>query len=323
MRTLRLTVVIVTVLLVLAYSAKGQPLSIYEIQYTTDPNGDSPHNGNIVDCLGGIVIHKSPPSTRPKLTLYDPNNPDGWGGIMVKDLLSTGDFDSIELGDWIALTSVLVEEFKGTTYLQYTPDNDAAFTIITRNNPAPRPLLLTADQIAAPVQGPDHWTVADRSAEKYEAMLVKVFDVSVADTGYGKAADNYVLESNSSPGSACWGSDYMNIDNEEIYHAYVQVGQSFCGVAGIIEQYTGEKSGVSYDYYQLLTLDTDSFTIDQPADLDDNCGVDMVDFSLFARHWVEDGCSTQQGCAEADLTQDGTVDNYDLFEFSQYWLEGK
>jgi len=325
----RLLIVITTLNLSILVSAEEDPnLSIYEIQYTTDVNGTSPQNGNIVDCLGGIVIHKTPAPLRPKLTLYDPNYPCGWGGIMVKDIYSTGVFDDVNVGDWVSFTNVEVEDYKGTTFLQYKSENDPNFTIVSRDNPLPRPLLVIVDDIAAPIKIEDtnDWVVPDHNAEIYEGMLVKVVDVNVKDTGYGKAYDNYILESNLDPNSICWASDYMNEDRDGIYHPNVRTGQNFCGVAGIIEQYTGEKAGIYYDYYQLLTTGTESFTISQISDLDEDCDVDFLAFGLFAQHWLEDGCTGPDWCGRADLTQDepsGIVDFNDLFIFSKNWLEGK
>jgi hypothetical protein len=322
----RLMIVIVLTVLGLAGTVLSQALSIYEIQYTTDVNGTSPQDGNIVDCLGGIVIHKSPPPLRPKLTLYDPNYADGWGGIMAKDIYSTGAFDDVNVGDWVSFTNMEVEDYKGTTFLQYIGENDSNFTIVNRNNPLPPPLVVTVDEIAAPIAGIDQWVVADHNAEKYEGMLVKVVDVNVRDTGYGKEYDNYILESNLHADSTCWASDYMNEDMDGIYHPYVQVGQNFCGVSGIIEQYAANKDGIYYDYYQLLTISTESFTIDQVADIDCDCAVDFVDFSLFAMHWMEGGCTAPGWCGGADLTREepsGVVDSNDLLVFLENWLEGK
>ena len=271
-----------------AGSAQADELSIYEIQYTADANGTSPQHGNIVDCLGGIVTHK-PPTGRPRLIIQDPNYPDGWGAIQVKDLYSTGVFIDVNIGDWISLTNVEVEDNKGTTFLQYIEDNNANFTIVSTNNPLPEPLVVTVDQIAAPVEGLDSWLVTDHNAEKYEAMLIKVINVNVKDTGYGKAYDNYILASNADPNFICWTSDYMNADKDKglIYHPNIETGRNFCGVTGILEQYIGEQDGISYDYYQLLTTSTEDFTIEQIADLDGDCDVDFLDFGIFTEHWLE------------------------------------
>ena len=268
--------------------AKAAELSIYEIQYTTDANGTSPHDGIIVDCLGGIVTH-IPPTGRPRLIIQDPNYPDGWSAVQVKDLFSTGIFADVNVGDWISLTNVEVEDNKGTTFLQFIEDNNAGFTIVSRNNPLPKPLIVTVDQIAAPIEGLDSWLVADYSAEKYEAMLIKVINVNIKDTGYGKAYDNYVLSGNADPNLICWASDYMNAGKEKslIYHPNIEQGRNFCGVTGVLEQYTGEQDGIFYDYYQLLTTSTGDFTVEQIADLDGDCDVDFLDFGIFTEHWLE------------------------------------
>jgi hypothetical protein len=301
---------------------QAEELSIHDIQYTTDPNGLSPQHGNVVDCLGGIVTHKFV-GWISRLILYDPNYTDGWGGIQAKDVDDTGVFDDVNVGDWISFVNVEVEDYRGTTFLQYSTEHDPNYIIVSENNPLPEPIPVRIEDIAAPLEGIDQWVVADHNCEKYESMLIKVIDVNVKGLGYGKAYDNYILEDNTDPNSTCWASDYMNEDLVAIYHPYVQVGRNFCGVAGILEQYNGEKDGIYYDYYQLLTLNTESFTIEQTADLDYDCDVDFVDFSDFAFMWFNSGCTEPDWCGGTDLTQNGSVDILDLEKISDNWLEGK
>ena len=259
---------IVAAILTFVLPMQAAELSIYDIQYTADPNGESPQNGIIVDCTGGIVTHKSP-SGRPRLIIQDPAYPDGWGAIQVKDLFGTGVFSDVNVGDRISLTNVLVEEFKGSTFLQFMEENNAGFEILSSGNPLPRPRIVTADEIAAPIEGLDTWLVANHNVEKYEAMLIKVVNVNVKDIGYGKAFDNYILASNADPNLICWVSDYMNADKEKglIYHPYVEAGKHFYSVTGILEQYMGDSDGIYYDYYQLLTRNSDDFVLDQVADV--------------------------------------------------------
>ena len=287
MRKKMLTATIILIALASAGNAQADALSIYDIQYTTEDDGISPQNGNIVDCIGGIVIHIRP-SSRPRLVIQDPNYPDGWGAIQIKGWKSDA-FKNITIGDWISLTNVMVEENKGTTFLQYQSEHDPNLTILSRNNHLPKPLVVTIDKIAAPSESIDAWVIPEQRAEKYESMLIKVINVHISDTGYGKAFDNYVLTSNIDPSLNCWISDYMNTDKEKglIYHPYVEIGRNFCGVAGILEQYTGDSEGIFYDYYQLLTTNTKAFTIEQIADLDGDCDVDFSDFSIFVEHWLE------------------------------------
>lgn len=282
-----LTAAIIVAALGLAGYSQAYALSINEIQYTTDSEGTSPQNGNVVDCTGGIVIHIRP-GGRPRLVIQDPNYSDGWGAIQVKGWTSDA-FNNIAIGDWISLTNVMVEENKGTTFLQYQSEYDSTFTIVSKNNHLQRPLVVTTDEIAAPFEGLDAWVIPEHTAEKYESMLIKVINVHISDTGYGKAFDNYLLTSNIDPSLTCWVSDYMNTDKEKelIYHPYVEIGRNFCGVGGILEQYTGDSEGIYYDYYQLLTTNTKAFTIEQIADLDGDCDVDFADFSIFVEHWLE------------------------------------
>ena len=287
MRKKILTAVIILTVLVSTEYIQADALSIYEIQYTTEADGISPQNGNIIDCTGGIVTHIRP-GGRPRLVIQDPNNSDGWGAIQVKGWTSDA-FNNIAIGDWVSLTNVLVEENAGTTFLQYQTENNPNLTIVSRNNKVPRPLIVTIDEISAPSEGIDAWAISVKTAEKYESMLIKVANVNIIDAGYGKAFDNYLLTSNIDPSLTCWVSDYMNTDKEKglIYHPYVEIGRNFCGVAGILEQYTGDSEGIFYDYYQLLTTNTKAFTIEQIADLDGDCDVDFADFSIFVEHWLE------------------------------------
>jgi hypothetical protein len=279
---------IVVAILTFALPMQAAELSIYDIQYTADPNGESPQNGIIVDCKGGIVTHKSP-SGKPRLIIQDPAYPDGWGAIQVKDLFGIGVFTDVNVGDWISLTNVLIEEYKGSTFLQYMEENNAGFEILSSDNTLPKPLVVTVDEIAAPIEGMDTWLVADHNAEKYEAMLIKVVNINVKDIGYGKAYDNYILASNADPNFICWASDYMNADKDKgpIYHPNIEPGRNFCGITGVLEQYTGEQDGIYYDYYQLLTTSSKDFTIEQVADLDGDCDVDFSDFGIFTEHWLE------------------------------------
>lgn len=240
--------------------AAADSKSIYNIQYTTAADGASPEAGNIIACLGGIVTHKYPGS-KPKLTLQDPANPDGWGAIQVKDWTAANDlFAAVAVGEWVSLANVEVEEYRGNTLLRYHADNSPSFAIDSSGNALPASRLVSLSEIAAPTEGPPgEWYVADHSAEQYEAMRLTVENVTVTAMDLGKAVDNYAL---SATGQNCWASDYMNADrdSQEDYHARVGLGEQFPGVAGILEQYTKD----NWDYYQLLTRQTADF-LPEPA----------------------------------------------------------
>jgi len=262
-------------------------VTIYNLQYTTDPNGVSSYEGSDVNCSGGIVVDKYG-GFKPKVTLYDPNYPNGWGGIVVKDFDNGNLYDNVNLGDWISLTDTTVEEFKGNTQLKF--ESKSSFNIESSNNALPKPILLSPNDIAAPVYQaqPEGWFVTDRRAEKYEGMWVRIENVKVTAWDLGKEYDNYVLQDydNDDPNMSCWASDYMNDSQVDDYHPFVEVGRHFCGVLGIIEQYKGYKNGYDWDYYQLLTTDTGDLKRYTPADLNGDCMVDFSDFAEFSRYWL-------------------------------------
>jgi len=318
--TLVLVIYIATTVVVGA--ANAEALSIYDIQYVDvneHPDGNSPKEGQIVDCYGGIVVHKYP-GWKPKIILYDPNNPDGWGGLVVKDFDNRRLYDYVSVGDWVSLTDTTVEEFNGNTQLKFESQSGRDKS---SGNSLPEPLVVDVNDIAVVYDDVNEICyVTDHRAEKYEAMYIQVRNVTVGDyNDAGSHRDNYSLEDNNDPNIYCWASDYMNIDNpdDETPHPIVESGLELCSVSGILEQYTNLYDG--WDYYQLLTTSTDSFT---KTDLDGDCDFDFVDFSVFAQHWLtEEQCTAPSWCSGADRTEDGFVDIFDLMEFSKRWLDGK
>ncbi len=323
--TKRLTLVLAVLAggLSLPAAIMGRAFSIYEIQYTDEPDGRSPLEAQVIDCAGGIVTHKYE-GYRPKLTIQDPNFPLGWGAIQVKDWVSGAPlFNKAALGDWVRLSNVYVDEFRGNTILQCWYDNDPNLTVVSSGNPLPEPLIVSLDEIASPESDSQgDWYVQDHNAEMYEHMRLRVEKVTVVGLGYGKAADNYILQDRNDPNLTCWAADYMNDEAMGDYHPFVRMGQSFCSVEGVLEQYTRLRNG--WDYYQLVTTGTRDFVISQQADIDGDCDVDFCDFSLFARNWLaQEFCAEPDWCQGSDLNHTGFVDANDLMEFSENWLEGK
>jgi len=281
-------VIIVSTMLSVSAGGDIPTLSIYQIQYTTNADGTSDWNTQKVNCEGGIVIHKWG-GGRQRIVLYDPNNSSEWGGILVKGENNTTPFDSINLGDWVSLDSVMVYDWlnksRGNTILYL--DGTSTVIVLSTDNPLPEPLVVDVNDIAV-VYDPvaESCYVTDHRAEKYEAMDIQVRDVTVGDIDVGKELDNYSLNMSADPNIYCWGSDYMNADkpSEATYMPVVQPGQHFCSVSGIFEQYTN--IDYYWDYYQVLTTKEDDFVIEQPGDLDGDCDVDMADLAILAQYWL-------------------------------------
>lgn len=308
--------------------ARGQPAyTIYEVQFTTNPDGTSDYHGQVIDCAGGIVVANLS-RTVPRLFLCDPAYPDGWGGIQVKDFYATGVFDGVQLGDWVELTNVEVEDFRGTTFLQWFPEHSPTLTVTSSGNPLPPPVIVAVSDIPAPVYDPveDTWFVENHDAERWESMRLLVRDVTVTEMDLGKAEDNYALEN--PVGERCWAADYMNQDKpySAYYHSFVALDQHFCAVGGFLEQYT--RLSADWDYYQFLTLNTPDLAICGDGNSDGQ--VDLADLPRFGECLggplcddVPGGCDppawtwapaelSVQHCLMMDPDYDGDVDLADF-----------
>jgi hypothetical protein len=222
---------------------RAQPLTIYQIQSETVDGDATSHAGTVVDCAGGVVVGKFR-GYRPRIIIQDPAYPHEWGGIQVKDWIyesGTGEwalFDNVEIGDWVSLTNVLVEEFVGNTMLQYQVYYDPGFVIESQGNPLPDPVLVNVADVLHPL---DH-----DATERYEGMVVTLHDVHVGQMDLGKADDNYELVQG---GHVAWGTDYMNVDAGAPYDPRIETGVNLSRITGVLEQYTSGQ----WDYYQLCT----------------------------------------------------------------------
>ena len=315
------TGLIIMLLMTAGGSAQAQPLSIYTIQHTDNANGASPYDQQLVDCKGGVIV-KIYNRSIPRLLIQDPNHPDGWGAIQVKDRYNiTNNFGGLQVGDHIALKNVHVEDYRGTTFLLLFEVLDPEIHVLSRNNPIPEPLLIDPNQFAAPVDdGNQNYYVTDHDAEKYESMMVRIENVNVMQMGLGKANDNYVLQQPGAPEMTCWAADYINADKSSFddYCPEVQFGQKFCVLQGMLEHYYNTNDG--FDYYQLLTTQTEDFYFPNRSDFDQSCRVNLVDYAFLMQHWMTSDCQDLDGCDGADLDENHSVGLGDLRIFSQNWL---
>jgi len=130
---------------------------IYDIQYTTDPSGDSPYKDQVGVTTEGIV-------TAIYVNGYVIQDPAGsaWSGLFVVD--SSGP----TLGDRVRLTGTVVEYYNLTELNTLT-----AFEVLSSGNSLPAPEVLAS---------------GDVSQEMWEGVLVRVENVTVTngDLGYGE-----------------------------------------------------------------------------------------------------------------------------------------
>jgi len=306
-------------------------LSIYQIQSTTSVGDVSFYNGEIHDVIGGVVTHIWQ-GVNARVYLQDPSHPT-WGAIVVKDGEGGELTGIVSVGDWVSFDNIYIDEFRGTTFLQYLRSDapDVAFNIVSRDNPLPPAILIPVAAIPAPLQYPgDEWYVDNHDAELYESMHLVIRDVTVTAMHLGKAVDNYNLQTPN--GDDCWATDYMNdaVQPTE-YHEFVGMDQHFCAVSGVFEQYT--KTSAGWDYYQLITLETADLAICGDGDSDGDVKLDDVPrfhecFGGPSCDGVSGGCDPPAwttspmpmpilDCLMMDMDYDGDVDLRDFAGFQR------
>jgi len=133
--------------------------TIYDIQYTTDPSGDSPYLGQLVTTTGIITAFEDGNSN-----MFMQDGTGAWNGI---NLYQSGGWTGYALGDEIEVTAE-VDEFSGLTELV-----DCSVTVLTTGNPLPAFTTVTS---------------VNMSQEMYESVLCEMVFVTVTneDLGYGE-----------------------------------------------------------------------------------------------------------------------------------------
>jgi hypothetical protein len=66
--------------------------------------------------------------------------------------------------------------------------------------------------------------------------------------------------------------------------------------------------------------DTETSKLYVNVDFDIDGDVDSTDYTIFASHWLSQNCTTPNWCDGTDLNKSGSVDLYDLAQFTDYWL---
>lgn len=130
-------------------------VTIYDIQYTSDPSGNSPYMGMMVNTSGVVTAVQS-------TGYYIQSGTGEWNGVFVYDAANVP-----AIGDEISITGSVAEYFGLTEITGVT-----AFAIISSGNALPAPLVIS--------------TLALSSTEAYEGVLVKVENAE-----YVTAPNNY------------------------------------------------------------------------------------------------------------------------------------
>ncbi len=95
----------------------------------------------------------------------------------------------------------------------------------------------------------------------------------------------------------------------------VELDCCYCAGRGRLQVYSNDLDKSPYPDAVYVNLNVIE------GDLDDDCMVQLSDFSHFASYWLQSSCSSPDWCGHADISQDGSVGFEDLAGFVLNWLE--
>ncbi len=175
-------------------------VSIYDIQFTSDPSGVSPYAGQTVTTRGVVTAFFYAGGSRYTF-IQDGSGP--WSGL----LLYKPD-GYVNVGDLVEVTGD-VSEYKGLTEIAF-----GQVTVLTSGNPLPAPETVASGEVAQ---------------EQWESVLVRLEQVTVtdADLGYGE----WLVDD---------GSGGARIDDLGSYSYTPQVGDTLAYVQGPLFYSYGE-----------------------------------------------------------------------------------
>ena len=183
-------------------------VTVYDIQYTEDPSGDSPLNGQIVTVSGIVTaanFYLSHNGNR--FFISDPEG-GAWKGIFCFNY----DF-IVEVGDEVEFTAEVDEYYEFT---ELTNINN--LEILSTGNPVPEPLEVSTNDIA--------------NEEAYEGCLVKVNMAEV--TGTPDSHGEWYVDD---------GSGECQIDDAIYSYGTVHLGDEFYYVVGVVD-YNFDEYGI-------------------------------------------------------------------------------
>jgi len=142
-------------------------LKIYDIQYTTNANGDSPQVGNVVTTRGvitGIVVNGPA-----KWSFFIQDSARAWNGLYIYNLNDS----TLSMGDSVEVTGK-VSEFKlvSATQPQATTEltNVSNITVLNTGNTLPTPVSITT---------------GNANMEEWEGVLIKVTNAQCTSNSLG------------------------------------------------------------------------------------------------------------------------------------------
>lgn len=180
--------------------------TIYDIQYTEDPSGDSPLEGQTVTVVGIVTATGYETSGNTRFFISDPEG-GAWRGIYVFEY-----DNNISVGDEVQVEGE-VSEYFGFTEIGY-----ADVEVLSSGNAIPNPVEITTNEV---------------NIEMYESVLVKVRNVTCTDD-----PDNYNQWYVDDDSGEC------QIDDTIYEYPNPHVNDEFYSITGVVD-YSYSEFGVN------------------------------------------------------------------------------
>ncbi|MDD4223296.1 MAG: hypothetical protein PHD87_01775 [Candidatus Cloacimonetes bacterium] len=200
-------------LCVLALAVSGllvaDPLSCYDVQYTTSASGASPYSGSVVTVEGIVVaevFYTGTSTTNKGFVISDPEG-GPWSGL----LIFTNQY-APQRGDFVQVTGTITEYYEFTEMSPTT-----GFQVLSQGNPLPPATQITTGSLT----GPD--------AEQWESVFVKVENLTITATpnNYGEF---YVTD-----GSGACQIDDQCFPRSGFSWPQMSVGQNWARIQGVVD----------------------------------------------------------------------------------------
>ncbi|MCB5246951.1 MAG: hypothetical protein LHW57_02855 [Candidatus Cloacimonetes bacterium] len=200
-------------LCVLALAVSGllvaDPLSCYDVQYTTAASGASPYSGSVVTVEGIVVaevFYTGTSTTNKGFVISDPEG-GPWSGL----LIFTNQY-APQRGDLVQVTGTITEYYEFTEMSPTT-----GFQVLSQGNPLPPATQITTGSLT----GPD--------AEQWESVFVKVENLTITATpnNYGEF---YVTD-----GSGACQIDDQCFPRSGFSWPQMSVGQNWARIQGVVD----------------------------------------------------------------------------------------
>ncbi len=179
-------------------------LTIYDIQYTTDPSGNSPYVDSVVTVQGIATVSQAVFAAR-EYFIQDGEGP--WNGIMIYDTDTTR---GIKEGDLLKVTGT-VSEYYGKTEIGYID----SLRVISQGNELPSPYFVQTGDVD--------------TTEAYEGVLVRCADVVVTDPNIGFG--EWLIDD---------GSGECRVDDQANYSYNPVLNDSIMYILGIVDYSYGD-----------------------------------------------------------------------------------